>query len=120
VAFPAFLLGLDPTRRIICASYSAELSRKLSKDFRAILDTRWYRAAFPNTVVGSYKDSEGEIELTHRGIRLATSIGGTLTGRGGDAIILDDPLKPIDALRHHRCPFLAWRRKAVRSVFKPR
>jgi len=35
---------------------------------------------------------------TQRGFRLATSIGGTLTGRGGDLVIIDDPLKPIDAL----------------------
>jgi predicted phage terminase large subunit-like protein len=97
VAFPAFLLGHDPTRRIICASYSSELSRKLSNDFRAILDCAWYKAAFPGAVVGSFKDSEGEIELTKRGFRLATSIGGTLTGRGGDIIIIDDPLKAIDA-----------------------
>ena len=38
-----------------------------------------------------------EIELTARGFRLATSVGGTLTGRGGDLIIIDDPLKPDDA-----------------------
>jgi predicted phage terminase large subunit-like protein len=98
VAFPAFVLGHDPTRRIICASYSAELSRKLSNDFRAVLDSNWYRAAFPNTRVGPYKDTEGEIELTKRGFRLATSIMGTLTGRGGDIILIDDPLKPVDAL----------------------
>jgi predicted phage terminase large subunit-like protein len=44
------------------------------------------------------QDSETEIELTGRGLRLATSTGGTLTGRGGDLIIIDDPLKPLDAL----------------------
>ena len=43
------------------------------------------------------KNSETEIELTARGFRLATSVGGTLTGRGGDLIIIDDPLKPDDA-----------------------
>jgi predicted phage terminase large subunit-like protein len=53
---------------------------------------------FPGTRIGPYKDTENEIELTARGYRLATSIGGTLTGRGGDVIIIDDPLKPIDAL----------------------
>jgi predicted phage terminase large subunit-like protein len=41
VAFPAFILGLDPTRRIICASYSGELAKKHSNDFRAVLDSRW-------------------------------------------------------------------------------
>jgi len=36
-------------------------------------------------------------QLTARGFRLATSVGGTLTGRGGDIIVIDDPLKPDDA-----------------------
>jgi hypothetical protein len=43
------------------------------------------------------KDSKTEIELTARGFPLATSVGGTLTGRGGDLIVIDDPLKPDDA-----------------------
>jgi predicted phage terminase large subunit-like protein len=102
VAFPAFVLGRDPTRRIICASYSGELAHKLSNDFRAVLASPWYQALFPNTRIGRYKDSETEIELTRRGFRLATSTGGTLTGRGGDLIIIDDPLKPLDALSEQR------------------
>jgi hypothetical protein len=97
VAFPAFVLGLDPSRRIICVSYSGELAKKHSNDFRALLETPWYRDVFPNARIGS-KDSETEIELTSRGYRLATSVGGTLTGRGGDLIIIDDPLKPDDAM----------------------
>jgi predicted phage terminase large subunit-like protein len=98
VAFPAFVLGHDPTRRIICASYSGELAHKLSNDFRAVLASPWYRSIFPNTRIGLYKDSEAEVETTHRGFRLATSTGGTLTGRGGEIFIIDDPLKPVDAL----------------------
>jgi len=46
VAFPAFALGHDPTRRIICVSYSAELAKKHSNDFRAVLEAAWYRAMF--------------------------------------------------------------------------
>jgi hypothetical protein len=98
VAFPAFVLGHDPSRRIICVSYSGDLSRKHSNDFRALLESSWYRRTFPNARVGPYKNSETEIELTARGFRLATSVGGTLTGRGGDIIVIDDPLKPDDAL----------------------
>ena len=96
VAFPAFVLGHDPTRRIICVSYSGDLAKKHANDFRAVLEARWYRELFPGTRIGQ-KDSETEIELTARGFRLATSVGGTLTGRGGDLIIIDDPLKPDDA-----------------------
>jgi predicted phage terminase large subunit-like protein len=98
VAFPAFMLGHDSTRRIICTSYSGELAFKHANDFRTVITSHWYRSLFPGTRVGPYKDSESEIEFTGRGFRLATSTGGTLTGRGGDIIIIDDPLKAIDAL----------------------
>jgi predicted phage terminase large subunit-like protein len=96
VAFPAFVLGHNPARRVICVSYSGDLAKKLANDFRAVAEARWYRELFPGTRIGQ-KDSENEIELTARGFRLATSVGGTLTGRGGDLIIIDDPLKPDDA-----------------------
>ena len=39
-----------------------------------------------------------ECETTQQGCRLATSVGGVLTGRGADTIIIDDPLKPEEAL----------------------
>jgi hypothetical protein len=96
VAFPAFVLGHDPTRRIICVSYSGDLAKKHANDFRAVAEARWYQDLFPGMRIGQ-KDSESEIELTARGFRVATSVGGTLTGRGGDLIIIDDPLKPDDA-----------------------
>ena len=98
VAFPAYILGLHPSWQVICASYSADLAKKHSNDFRAVLEAAWYRSTFPTTRIGPYKNSETEIELTARGGRLATSVGGTLTGRGGDILIIDDPLKPDDAL----------------------
>jgi hypothetical protein len=98
VAFPAFALGHAPSKRIICVSYSGDLAKKHSNDFRAVLESRWYRSAFPGSRIGSFKNSEIEIELTARGFRLATSVGGTLTGRGGDMIVIDDPLKPDDAM----------------------
>jgi predicted phage terminase large subunit-like protein len=98
VAFPAFVLGRDPSRRLICVSYSGDLAKKHSNDFRAVLESSWYQATFPTTRIGPFKNSEAEIELTARGFRMATSVGGTLTGRGGDIIVIDDPLKPDDAL----------------------
>jgi predicted phage terminase large subunit-like protein len=98
VAFPAFVHGHDPTRRIVCVSYGQELAAKLQNDYREVLGSDWYRRIFPNTRIGS-KDGESEVTLIGgRGGRLATSVGGALTGRGGDIIIIDDPLKPLDAM----------------------
>jgi hypothetical protein len=101
VAFPAFLLGDDPTQRIICVSYSGDLARRHANDFRALVEAPWYRDLFPGARIGK-KDSETEIELTARGFRLATSVGGTLTGRGGQLIAVDDPLKSDDAFSAFR------------------
>src|SRR5437899_1262662 len=47
VAFPAFLLGLEPRRRIIAISYGSDLSDKHSSDFRAIVQSSWYQRIFP-------------------------------------------------------------------------
>ena len=102
VAFPAFMLGHDPSCRIVCASYSGELAKKHSNDHRNVLEADWYQRLFPGTRIGAFKNTETEIELTAHGYRLATSLGGTLTGRGGNIIIIDDPLKPDDALSESR------------------
>ncbi|HEU5046643.1 MAG TPA: phage terminase large subunit [Rickettsiales bacterium] len=97
VAFPAWLLGRDPRRRIINVSYSEELAAKHARDCRAVIESDWYRNIFPYTRLNPHKRSEGEFETLSHGYRLSTSIGGTLTGRGGGFIIVDDPLKPNDA-----------------------
>src|SRR5262245_25420659 len=97
VALPAFILGRDPTARIICVSYSEGLARKHANDSRAVMRSPLYRSLFPATRISSSKDTEFEAMTTARGFRLATSVGGTLTGRGGNFIIIDDPMKPQDA-----------------------
>jgi hypothetical protein len=97
VALPAWLLGRNPSTRIMCASYSDELSTKFSRDCRALLETPLYKRVFPGTKLNPKKASEGELETTQRGFRLATSVGGTLTGRGGEVLIVDDPIKANDA-----------------------
>ena len=96
VAPAAFIIGMDPSAKIICISYSDELAKALSRDFRRIIESEWYRAVFPN--VETTKMTENEFATSAGGGRYATSIGGTLTGRGGDFIIVDDPIKPDDTL----------------------
>ena len=97
VAFPAFILGHDPRRKIICVSYSEGLARKHARDCRALMGSPLYRRVFPGTQISPRKDTELEFACTLGGYRLATSVGGTLTGRGGNFIIIDDPTKPQDA-----------------------
>ena len=98
VAFPAFVLGHDPRRRIICVSYSEALARKHANDCRAVMRSTLYNRLFPNTRISPTKDTELEFATTLGGNRLTTSTCGTLTGRGGNLIIIDDPMKPQDAV----------------------
>ena len=97
VAFPAWCLGHDPSAQIVCASYAQDLADKLSRDCRRIVAADWYQRAFP-TRLSPQRQAVPEFETTAQGCRLATSVGGVLTGRGADLIIIDDPLKPDEAL----------------------
>ena len=96
VAYVAWLLGHDPTRRIIVVSYSNELAAELHRQFRMVVDAPWYRALFP--AMRAARDSGTEFVTTLGGGRYATSVGGTLTGRGADLIIVDDALKAEESM----------------------
>ena len=96
VAYVAWLLGHDPTRRVIVVSYSNEFAAELHRQFRMVIDAPWYRALFP--AMRPARDSGTELVTTAGGSRYATSVGGTLTGRGADLIVVDDPLKAEEAM----------------------
>jgi predicted phage terminase large subunit-like protein len=98
VAWPAYILGHDPTKRIVAISYGSDLAITFSNNFRQILSATRFQRLFPGTQISRVKNTEFEVATTRNGYRLATSIDGALTGRGGDIIIVDDPLKPNDAL----------------------
>lgn len=94
VAWVAWQLGQDPSQSFVCVSYANELSGKFARDTKAIMVSDWYRRCFPRTRLSAARTATDDFDTTAGGGRLATSIGGTLTGRGGDVIIIDDPIKP--------------------------
>ena len=98
VAFPAFVLGHDPSKRLIVVSYSADLAIKHGNDFRAVVNSAEYRAIFPGMRISAMKNTQTEVVTTLNGFRLAISVDGALTGRGGDIIIIDDPIAALAAL----------------------
>jgi len=98
VAFVAWLLAHDPTAQIICVSYNQNLAEKHSRDTRTLMTRPFYQQHSPGTQLSSEKQSVDDFMTTQQGFRMATSIEGPLTGRGGDFIIIDDPIKPEDAM----------------------
>lgn len=96
VSLCAFILGRDPRTRIFCISYAGPLSSDHAAQFRAIIESAWYRRVFPKMKIKRIVDDE--VYTTKRGYRRWTSVLGSMTGMGGDLFIVDDPIKPVDCL----------------------
>ncbi|QEK39538.1 phage terminase large subunit [Candidatus Sneabacter namystus] len=110
VAWPAWLLGHDPSKRIIIASYCDALSVKHSLDCRIVMSSAWYKKAFPDTVLGG-TNTKRKFTTTQNGFRMATSTGGYLTGEGADVLIIDDPHNPTYIHSEHaRGKLIQWYR----------
>jgi predicted phage terminase large subunit-like protein len=95
ISFVAWLMGHDPTKRVMAISYSTDLSRNHAADFRTVVTSAWFRDAFPKFKLAFSRD--GELQTTLRGSRFAGSIGGSVMGRGADLIVIDDPIKGLAA-----------------------
>jgi predicted phage terminase large subunit-like protein len=114
VALPAWFLGRNPSERVVVVSYSDFLARSHANDFRLLVNHPTYQAAFPAMRLA--RDTDREIVTTKRGKRIATSIDGTLTGLGGNLIIIDDPLKLGDAMSEAvRTRVIEWYRSTLLS-----
>jgi predicted phage terminase large subunit-like protein len=109
VAWPAWLLGHNPSLRIIVASYSQVLSIKHSLDCRAIMESSWYKEMFPETRLSEVHNTKSKFLTTQFGFRFAVSVGGSITGEGGDYLIIDDPHNPTHIhSRRQREKVKAW------------
>jgi hypothetical protein len=114
VALPAWLLGHDPGTKIICASYAAELSEKLSADCRQVMQSAWYRRLFPNTELADGRQPVRHFHTTKGGSRFATSVGGSVTGLGAHLAIVDDPIKPDEVMSDiERVKANKWLRQSI-------
>ena len=96
VAFPAWLLGHNPSAQTICVSYGQDLANTLAGQCRTLMSSSWYQSLFPTRLMAR-KQAVDDFQTTEQGVRMATSVGGVLTGRGADFLIIDDPMKPEEA-----------------------
>jgi len=116
VLWVAWMLGQDPTLNFVCVSYSSELANKLARMCLEVMQSPLHRRLFPQTKIKRTRTAAYDFETTRGGGRLATSPGGTLTGRGGDILILDDPTKPADAMSDVlRSSAIDWYRSTLLS-----
>lgn len=99
VLFPCWIwAGRDPGHRTICTSYADTASRRDAIRARNLVQSEWWREAWPDiSIPFQNTHAAADWTTTRGGWRISVPLGGQLTGRHGDMLIIDDPIKPEDA-----------------------
>lgn len=91
--FPAWLVGRDPYRHIMFATYNQPFSEDFGRDVRTIMQTPEYQTVFPGTSLKKGSAAANRLQTEQGGMLAFVGRGGSATGRGADFLIIDDPLK---------------------------
>tara|TARA_R100000773_G_C4217582_1_gene116060 strand:- start:206 stop:1666 length:1461 start_codon:yes stop_codon:yes gene_type:complete len=98
VYFPSYMMGLKPDMKIMQTTHTAELSQRFGRKVRNLMDTEEYKRVFDNVTLSADSKSAGRWETSVGGEYFAAGVGGAITGRGADLLIIDDPHSEQDAL----------------------
>lgn len=103
VMFPVWEWITKPHLRYLCSSYAATLSTKHSVDRRTVIQSQWYQERFGSAFqLTTDQNVKTEFKNNHQGVMIATSTGGSATGKGANRIIVDDPHNPQGAMSDTR------------------
>ena len=88
---PAFSMGRRPDLKIIQATHTGELAVRFGRKVRNLMDTDTYREVFQDVKLQADSKAAGRWDTSHGGEYFAVGVGGAMTGRGADLLIIDDP-----------------------------
>lgn len=93
IDFPAWYLGRNPDKEIITASYSFELAQDFGGKTREKVSSEAYKIIFPEVMLKEDEQAKGKWRTDQKGSYTAAGVGGSITGRGANVAIVDDPIK---------------------------
>jgi predicted phage terminase large subunit-like protein len=96
--FPAWMMGLRGNLKIIQTTHTAELAVRFGRRVRNIIDSDEYKQVFPELSLQADNKSAGRWTTNQGGESFYAGVGGAITGRGADLLIIDDPVSEQDAL----------------------
>ena len=96
--FPAWMMGLRGNLKIIQTTHTAELATSFGRKIRNLIDSDQYSEVFPDLKLQADNKSAGRWTSNKQGEFFAAGVGGAITGRGADLLIIDDPVSEQDAL----------------------
>ena len=88
---PAWFLGRSPDKKIIQTSHTAELAVGFGRKVRDLIGSTEYRDIFPEVDLKADAKAAGRWSTNFKGEYFAVGVGGAVTGRGADLLIIDDP-----------------------------
>src|SRR5210317_2472671 len=89
--FPAWMMGQNPRLKIIQATHTGELAIRFGRKVRNLMNTKEYKGIFPDVTLRTDNQAAGRWETNLGGEYYAAGVGGAITGRGADLLIIDDP-----------------------------
>lgn len=95
---PAWLMGRNPRLKIMQTTHTAELAFRFGRKTRNLMNSQEYLKVFPKVSLRSDSQAAGRWETDKGGEYFAAGVGGAVTGRGADLLIIDDPHSEQDAL----------------------
>lgn len=93
IDFPAWYLGRNPEKEIITASYSGELAQEFGGRTREKVNSKEFQAIFPDVKLREDEQSRGRWKTKQGGGYVSVGVGGPITGRGANILLIDDPIK---------------------------
>jgi predicted phage terminase large subunit-like protein len=91
--FIPWLMGKDPYKSIIFATYNEDFGQDFGADCRSIMSMSQFSQVFPKFTFRQGGASKSRIQTDNGGMAVFVGRGGSITGRGGDCLIVDDPIK---------------------------
>jgi len=88
---PAWFLGKNPDKKVIQTSHTAELAVGFGRKVRNLVDTDYYHKIFPELILQADSKAAGRWNTSRGGDYFAIGVGGAVTGKGADLLIIDDP-----------------------------
>ena len=98
VYFPAWMMGRNPKMKLMQVSHNTELATRFGSKVRNLLASPEYSQIFGDVRLREDAKAKGKWETNHGGEYFAAGVGGAITGRGADLLIIDDPHTEQDSL----------------------
>ena len=96
--FQSFIMGKKPKMKIMQTTHTGELAVRFGRKVRNLMDQKEYKEVFPEVKLQADNKSAGRWETNKGGEYFAAGVGGAVTGRGADLLIIDDPHSEQDAM----------------------